>query len=120
MGSWGTGVFENDYAQEVLEEAWELTDREISGFLESDRVGIEDLDQVIACVAIENALSEGCGGSRRELDVALALQKKVLAIFDAEAEEFSRRPSWPSERRTVLAAALERMVTLAKRTSEPA
>ena len=70
MGTWGDGNFSNDAALDFLADVLKTATAEIKGFCASAGTGIEDLDVVMAGVAIHLALLAPCNASPP--DVALA------------------------------------------------
>lgn len=110
MGTWGPGIFENDSALDMVGGVLDVAVVEIEAFRASDRVGIEDLDQVVACIAIHLALHEHCGASPPEADVARAVHEKVLRIFDDDIDRLKPKPEHKAARRAVLERTLDAYV----------
>jgi len=112
MGTWGSGNFESDDALGILEEVAGVIQPEIEGFMRSDRVGYEDLDAIIACIAIENSLIHNCNLQPRASSNAVDLKNKVLAIFDEEATGMVSDQEFVRRRREEIVATLETMVAV--------
>ena len=110
MGTWGPGNFENDSALDMVGDVLEVATTEIAAFRASDRVGIEDLDLVVACIAIHLALHEHCGASAPDADVARAVHEKVLRIFDDKIDLLKPKPEHKAARRAVLGETLDAYV----------
>jgi hypothetical protein len=88
-------------------------DPEIEGFMKSDSVGVEDLDQILACVAIRVALVERCSASPPGEEEAKALRAKALTIFDREIDDLAPVEGHKEARRKVIADTLDELVRLA-------
>ena len=63
MGTWGEGIFDNDAALDAVDHVLKAATDEIEAFCLSDRCGVEDLEAVMACVAIHLTLHEHCQSS---------------------------------------------------------
>ena len=107
MGTWGPGNFQNDSALDVVDGVLDVATTEIDAFRASDRVGIEDLDQVVACIAIHLTLHARCNASRPDADVARAVHDKVLRIYDDKIDLLKPRPEHKAARRAVLVETLD-------------
>jgi hypothetical protein len=110
MGSWGPGNFENDSALDMVGGVLDVATAEIEAFRASDRVGVEDLDPVVACVAIHVALHARCGANRPDADVARAVRDKVLRIYDDKIDLLRPKPEYKAARRAVLVETLDAYV----------
>ena len=110
MGTWGPGNFQNDSALDVVDGVLDVAKSEIEAFRASDRVGVEDLDQVVACIAIHLTLHAGCSASRPDADVARAVRDKVLRIFDDKIDLLKPKPEYKAARRAVLVETLDAYV----------
>jgi hypothetical protein len=104
MGTWGPGNFENDSALDMVGDVLDAAMTEIAAFRASDRVAIEDLDQVVACIAIHLALLDRCGADRPDADAARAVREKVLRLFDACSASRRRCTATPRRRTTATAS----------------
>lgn len=102
MGTFGAGNFENDAALDLVSEVLAVATTEIEAFCDSDDVGIEDLEQIMAAVAIHLVLGEHCAAGAPEVDFAVRLRDKVLAIFDEEISDLDPSGEFAAERRAVL------------------
>jgi hypothetical protein len=110
MGTWSAGNFDSDAAQDVLAEVTGPVDAEIEGFMNSDTVGVEDLDQILACVAIKLALVEQCTASPPSEEEANELRAKVLEIFDREFDGLEPVAGHKDARRKVIVDTMDRFV----------
>ena len=110
MGTWGPGNFENDSALDMVGGVLDAATAEIAAFRTSDRVGIEDLDQVVACIAIHLALHDHCRASAPDADMARAVHEKVLRLFDEKIDLLEPKPGYKAARRAVLVETLDAYV----------
>src|SRR5262245_26265019 len=108
MGTWGPGNFENDAALDMVEEVRAAATAEVEAFCGSDQVGIEDLDDILAGVAIHLALHEHCNASPPDLDVALNLREKALRIYDEQIDSLEPQGDYKAVRRATIAETLVR------------
>lgn len=106
MGTFGGGNFDNDAALDILDAVRAVVDPEIDGFVQSDDAGVEDLEQVIACIAIKIALIEQCNLEPPSPEEARSLQDKILDIFDREIESLEPVDGYVEDRRKVIANSL--------------
>lgn len=113
MGAWVAGNFDNDTALDMLGAVTGVIDPEIEGFMKSDSVVVEDLDQIVACVAIRVALVERCSALPPSEDEAKALRGKVLDIFDREFDELEPAEGHKEARRKAIVDTLDELVRLA-------
>jgi hypothetical protein len=102
MGTFGAGNFESDAALDLVAKTRAVAESELTAFLDSDDVGVEDLERVMAAVAIHLVLDEHCGAGAPEVDFAIRLRDKALAIFDEEMPELDPDGEFARERRTVI------------------
>jgi hypothetical protein len=107
MGTWGPGNFENDAALDMVEEVLAVATTEIEAFCSSDRVGIEDLDDILAGVAVHLVLYKHCNASAPDLDLAASLRKKALRIFDEQIDSLDPQDDFKEQRRAAIAETLD-------------
>ena len=115
MGTFGAGNFESDAALDLVAETRAVTERALTAFLDSDDVGVEDLERVMAAVAIHLVLDEHCGAGAPEVDFAIRLRDKALAIFDEEMPELDPDGEFAAERRTVIVETFKRYEAAARK-----
>lgn len=108
MGAWGSGNFENDAALDMVEGVLAVAMTEIEAFCSSDRVGVEDIDDIMAGVAIHLALHEHCSASAPDSDLARTLREKVLRIYDEQIDSLAPGADYKAERRARLVETLSR------------
>jgi hypothetical protein len=113
MGTWGPGNFENDAAVDMVEEVLKVATAEIEAFCASDRVGIEDLQDVAACVSIQLVLHEHCNGSAPKIEFARALREKILRIYDEQIGSLRPDADYKAKRRAILVQTLNSYETSA-------
>ena len=114
MGTFGAGNFESDAALDLVAETRAVTEGALTAFLDSDDVGVEDLERVMAAVAIHLVLDEHCGAGAPEVDFAIRLRDKALAIFDEEMPELDPDGEFAAERRTVIVETFKRYEAAAR------
>ena len=107
MGSWGFGNFDNDAAIDMTVGALEPITAEIEAFCSSDRVGVEDIDSVVACVEIHLALLAQCKAPRPPRQTVNALRGKVLRLFDEQIDQLKPTAEYKVARRGALSQALD-------------
>lgn len=111
MGAWGAGVFDNDEALDVLTDASKVATTEIDGFFNNlDRVNFEDIDCVLACIAIQTALITACGAPRPTKAYAESIHRRMLEIYDSEIDDYEPEPEYRESRRAVIAETLKQYV----------
>lgn len=110
MGTWGAGNFDSDAALDIRDEVAGIVEGEIRGFMSSGSACVEDLDQVLACVAIKVSLIEQCSLAPSNRAEALALREKVVKLFDADFEKLEPAEGHMEERRKVITETLDRLV----------
>jgi hypothetical protein len=93
-------VFQNDDAQEVLDEVAGLITREVDGFHSSDRVGVEDISAVLACMKIEASLVRAEVIDPRSMAFANEVRTKMERLVAEEGAHLSH------ERRSVIGQVL--------------
>lgn len=98
----------------MVETALGVATGEIEAFCASDRVGIGDLEAIMACVSIHLALTEHCSAHAPEADAARSLRAQVLGIFDAEIDALSPQGDYKPERRAIMVATLDRYVAASR------
>lgn len=107
MGTWGPENFENDSALDMVEEVLAVARTEIDAFCSSASAGIEDLDDIVAGVAIHLALHRHCNASAPDRDLAARLREKVLRIFDEQIDSLAPKDDFKVQRRAVIAETLD-------------
>lgn len=116
MGTFGTGIFDNDGALDfVCELVGQLTDQINTSLAE----GAADLDEegdsvLLPSVAIISMLAKNCHAAPPDLDVIYAWRDQFLAIYDEQIDELDPEPAYKVERRQVIQATFEELATLSK------
>ena len=98
MGTWASDNFGNDGACDFRADVIDYllnTAKAPEDFLE--------IDEVMAAVAIMVAICERCGvpGNLQEFDVE-SLRRSVVAVFDAEIDDYCPKPAHKRDRREVI------------------
>jgi hypothetical protein len=115
MGTFGPGNFENDAALDMRGAVCHVVETELGGFLRAEESDVEELEEIVACVAIKIALIEQCGLGPPSRDEAVALRTKILDLFDRDFEQLEPAEGFAEERRQVIAETLDKFVRLAER-----
>jgi len=92
MGTWSSGNFDNDAAQDILSIARDVFWPQIDGFLRSDRATVEDIDETLACIAIHLALIKGVGVKPPDREFSTALRQKIVRIYDEQIDGLKPKP----------------------------
>jgi len=108
MGAWGAGNFENDAALDAVEHVLEAAISEVAAFSESERCGVEDLEAVMAYVAIHLTLHEHCSASAPDASLAEALHTKVLNLYDERIDSLQPEAGYRVARRGILLDTLQK------------
>ena len=114
MGTWGSGNFENDAALGLVEDVLKSATSEVEAFCASDRVGIEDLEEIVAGVAIHLALHEHCHATAPKLNLVLGLREKILRIYDEQVDSLDPQDDYKAQRRATIADTLRRYEAAAR------
>ena len=114
MGTWSAGNFQNDAALDFVEDVLKTATTEVEAFSASPRGGIEDLDVVLAGMAIHLALHEHCNASAPNLDLALNLREKVLRIYDEQIDSLKPKDDHKAQRRAIIEDTLRKYETTAR------
>jgi hypothetical protein len=107
MGTWSSENFGNDAALDLVCSVANNVKKELAA-----PSGVEDLELVMAAVAILKALIEHCHAPRPDSSEIIALRDKVLAIYDAEIDELDPSPEFKAERRKVIEQTFDEFLAL--------
>jgi hypothetical protein len=120
MGTWGPGIFQSDAALDTVSSVLDGTTRAISAFLESDPPDVEDLDIVIAAVAIHIALHDHCHARPPDEHVlTVILKDKVLRTYDEQIDGLAPTQDFKRQRRAEIEAILDRYEQIARAAPPP-
>ena len=108
MGNWGPGNFDSDAALEMAEVVLKVATSEIEAFCASARVSVEDLDDIMAGVAIHLTLHEHCNASAPNLALVRKLRKKVLRLYDKGIDSLEPAADYKRRRRAPIVKTLDR------------
>jgi hypothetical protein len=114
MGTWGPGNFQNDAALDFVGRVLRSVTTKVEAFHASDRVDIDDLDVVLAGLAIHLALHENCNAIVPSLEFVLSLRDKILRIYDEQIDSLSPQGDHKAERRAAIEDTLRRYETAAR------
>ncbi|EAQ82689.1 DUF4259 domain-containing protein [Blastopirellula marina] len=120
MGTFGTGVFDNDGALDfVCEMVSQLTDKINTCFEDGSADLEEEGDAVLLpAVAVISLLAKNCHAAPPDLEVIYSWRERFLAIYDQQIDDLDPEPAYKAERRQVVEATFEDLVTLAKMFAE--
>ena len=116
MGAWGTDNFENDTALDVVASVRDKATSDIIEFCATDHPQVEDLDMVLAEVAIHIALCQHCRAPAPDHTLAVILRDKVLKTYDQQIDGLSPSPDYKRQRRVTIVETLDRYEQLARST----
>jgi hypothetical protein len=114
MGAWGAGIFDNDAAMDVVVDALGVALTEIEGFWRSNTVTVDDLDAVMACVAIHLTLHDRCHANPPNGRMAEEVRRKALDLFAQGIDSLRPTPDYRLARRAVLEETLAAYVEAAR------
>src|SRR5262249_40664779 len=114
MGTWGPSNFENDAALDLVEDVLKGATTEVEAFCASGRAGVEDLDAILAAVAVHLALHGQCNASAPTLELVATLREKVLRIYDEEIDSLNPQDDYKVQRRATIEDTLRRYEAAAR------
>jgi hypothetical protein len=107
MGAWAEGNFDNDTALDLV--AGVAKDMANESKLPSD---VEDIDLVMAAVAVRKALVEHCRAPKPKIAEIEALKASVLALYDENIDDLDPDPDYKTGRRQVIAETFDQFLAL--------
>lgn len=109
MGAWGEGNFQNDAALDTVASIADVVDKELVPPAE-----VEDVDLVMAAVAIRKALVEHCHATPPERPALEALKAVVLAVYDEQIDGLKPKPGYKENRRRTIVETFDQFLGLLK------
>lgn len=106
VGRSGTGIFQCDEAQDLLEEMTEVPRKEILAFLQAEQHDVEELDCIMACVGIHTALIRNCGATALSPEDTERLATEILSTYDEKIIGLTTDEEFIAAHRAVIADAL--------------
>ena len=98
MGSWGWENFGNDAALDMVDEVLKVARTEIQSFCEPDSDSqVEDLDTIMACVAIHLVLHEHCNAVPPTAKLASAVRPDAADVLAPLGEGATIPQKWIDE-----------------------
>ena len=97
MGTWGSGVFDSDAAGDFVADIAREVARELHPPEE-----IEDIDIILAAVAMTTALVTHCGAPRPDRGEIVRLRAGVLKVYDDQVDGLEATLKFRTERRKVI------------------
>jgi hypothetical protein len=107
MGTWAEGNFDNDAALDLLADISATVSQEMS-----PPEHVEDVDLVMAAVAVRRILIERCHASRPERDEIEQLKNAVLSVYDAQIDGLAPDQDFKVKRRRVIEATFDGLLAL--------
>ncbi|HVT79286.1 MAG TPA: DUF4259 domain-containing protein [Phycisphaerae bacterium] len=107
MGTWAEGNFDNDTALDLVGDIAQSATDEMT-----PPDAVEDVDLVMAAVAIRKVLVEHCNAPRPEPSQLKKLKAQVLAIYDEEIDGLEPEPQYKIARRKVIAQTFDDFLKL--------
>ncbi|MBI4750570.1 MAG: hypothetical protein HY774_18965 [Acidobacteria bacterium] len=129
MGSFGSGIFDNDSALDVRRDVLDYILAAIKEFIEGDDFGVEDVDSTMGYIAMLTAVLEtsqcseikpgdprllvflksmGQGGGPTTHEVT-RWKKTILQVYDDEIDELRPDPDYKVEYRANIVAAFSKL-----------
>lgn len=116
MGTWDTGIFDNDEALDYVCELMDNLAGNINEFFETEDPELgEGEGKVVPSVAIIQLLSEHCGAAPPKTEQIEAWRKRYLHIYDEQIDGFEPEAAFKSARRETIARAFRNLETTAKK-----
>jgi hypothetical protein len=116
MGTMGPGVFENDYALDVLSDEVDHIQKQIDEIVGNPDSDVMDIEGPLALVEMLRVLSEHCHPiqmSREQID---RYKQRFLEIYDTGIDAMKPKPDYKRDRRAVIETAFD---ALARTVEEP-
>ena len=110
MGAWGSNIFENDAALDMVDDALRVATVEIEAFCAADQPELEELEAILACVAIHLTLHEHCNARAPDRTLAEALRDKMRRTFEERIDLLAPKEDYKTARHAVLVQTLDRYV----------
>ena len=116
MGTWDTGIFDNDEALDYVSELLDSLAGNISEFCDGDDPDLgEGEGKVLPSVAIIQLLSEHCSAAPPKPEQVERWRQRYLHIYDEQIDDFEPEPKFKSARREIISRAFQKLETSAKK-----
>ena len=102
MGTWGYGNFDSDAACNLRDEELRRLWADIQSSFESGAFRVEDLDILMAALAMYTAILKHCGGEPPEPQAVRAWLDQVLRVFDEKIEGLDPTGPFRQPRREII------------------
>ena len=102
MGTWGTGIFENDTACDVLDEILGYIENAIEEYVETDDLGGDDIEGFMGYIASLTTLLMSHGNVPPDREKVAFWKTTVLHIYDEDIDEYHPSEEFKRRRRDVL------------------
>jgi hypothetical protein len=110
MGTWAEGNFDNDYALDFVGDIA----NEVAGEMSAPEM-VEDVDLVMAAVAVRKALVEHCHAPAPKHAEIEKLKLAVLAVYDKEIDGLDPGEEYKEKRRAVIEKTFDDFLMLLER-----
>jgi hypothetical protein len=107
MGAWADGNFDNDSALDFVADIANDVAREMA-----PPGGVEDIDLVMAAVAVCKTLVEHCHAPHPDRAKIESLKAEVLSMFDEQIDELEPKPDYKVGRRAAIVATFDEFLAL--------
>lgn len=115
MGTWDTGIFDNDEALDLIGEIMDDLQGRIDQFFEDDDPSIEDGEGLVPpVIAVMQLLSVNCNAAPPKPDLIARWKTKYLKLFDDQIDDLEPEDGFKTGRREVLARAFKQLETTSK------
>jgi len=107
MGAWAEGNFDNDTALDLVAYVADNVAKEMSPPSQA-----EDIDLVMAAVAVRKALVEHCYAPPPKRSEIQTLKEVVLSVFDEQIDSLKPTPQYKANRRRTIADTFDKFLRL--------
>ena len=107
MGTWAEGNFDNDCALDFVSDIARSVAEEMAPPDE-----IEDLDLVMAAVAVRKTLVEHCHAPPPSRESIESLKAEVISMYDEEIDALEPADDYKTARRTVIVDTFDQFLAL--------
>jgi predicted DNA-binding WGR domain protein len=116
MGTWDTGIFDNDEALDYVGELIDSLASTINEFCGADEPDLSDGEgRVVPSLAIIQLLSEHCGAAPPKAEQIEAWRKRYLKVYDEQIDDFEPAEGFKSARRETIARAFRNLESTANK-----
>lgn len=115
MGTWDTGIFDNDDALDFVGEIMEDLQQRVDGWFEEEEPDFGEGEGVVPpAVYIMHLLSTNCGAAPPKPDVIAKWKSEYLKVFDEQIEDMGAEEGFISSRRETISRAFKDLETASR------